>query len=96
MTPPTHPTPPLPPVASAVALALAPVALAVAAAVLTFFGLMHSEGIGIGESPMVALSYLCIAALMAGCSRLSTVPLSAQEIEAEHGDDLVAHSGQGA
>src|ERR1700728_2412770 len=53
---------------------------AVAAAVLTFFGLMHSEAIGIGQSPLVAVSYLCIAALMVGCSRLSTAPMSAHEI----------------
>jgi AGZA family xanthine/uracil permease-like MFS transporter len=62
---------------------------AVAAAVLTFFGLMHSEAIGIGQSPLVAVSYVCIAALMVGCTRLSGAPLTQQEIESQHGDDLV-------
>jgi hypothetical protein len=49
----------------------------------------------IGQSPLVAVSYLCIAALMVGCSRLSTEPMSAHEIEAEHGGDLEP-SGQSA
>ena len=33
-------------------------AFALAGAVLTFFGLMHGEAVGIGQSPMVAFSYL--------------------------------------
>jgi AGZA family xanthine/uracil permease-like MFS transporter len=61
---------------------------AVVAAGLTFFGLMHSEAIGIGQSPMVAVSYLCIAGLMVGCTRLSAAPMSQHEIEAQHGGDL--------
>jgi AGZA family xanthine/uracil permease-like MFS transporter len=67
---------------------------AVGAAVLTFFGLMHSEAIG-GQSPMVAAAYLGIAALMAGCTRLSGAPMTQHEIEAEHGGDLEP-SGQSA
>ena len=39
---------------------------AVAGAVLTFFGFMHSEAIGIGKTPMVALSYLVVAAALYG------------------------------
>jgi AGZA family xanthine/uracil permease-like MFS transporter len=61
---------------------------AVVAAGLTFFGLMHSEAIGIGQSPLVAVSYLCIAGLMVGCTRLSAAPMSQHEIEAQHGGDL--------
>jgi adenine/guanine/hypoxanthine permease len=68
---------------------------AVGAAVLTFFGLMHGEAVGVGQSPLVAVSYVCIAALMAVCSRLSTVPLTQHQIEAEHGGDLEPH-GQSA
>jgi adenine/guanine/hypoxanthine permease len=37
-------------------------AFALAGAVLTFFGLMHSEAIGIGMTPGVALSYAIVAA----------------------------------
>lgn len=61
---------------------------AVGAAILTFFGLMHSEGIGVGESPLVAIAYLCVAGLMLLCTRLSAVPMTQHEIEAEHGGDL--------
>jgi AGZA family xanthine/uracil permease-like MFS transporter len=61
---------------------------AVGAAILTFFGLMHSEGIGIGQSPLMSVSYLCIGALMLACTRLSAVPMTSHEIEAEHGGDL--------
>src|ERR1700691_4129243 len=64
-------------------------AFALAGAILTFFGFMHSEAIGIGQSPLIAVSYVCIAALMVGCSRLSGAPLTQQEIEAQHGDDLL-------
>ena len=39
-------------------------AFALAGAVLTFFGFMHGERIGIGQTPLVALSYLVVAALM--------------------------------
>ncbi|MGD9983845.1 MAG: hypothetical protein AB7S51_06770 [Porticoccaceae bacterium] len=37
--------------------------------VLTFFGFMHGEAIGIGESPSVALAYLIVAAVLYGCAR---------------------------
>jgi adenine/guanine/hypoxanthine permease len=60
----------------------------VAAAVLSFFGLMHSEGIGIGESPLMSASYLCVAVLMVVCTKLNAVPMTQHEIEAEHGGDL--------
>ena len=41
-------------------------------AVLTFFGFMHGEAIGIGQSPFVALSYLIVAAILLGCARSAT------------------------
>ena len=61
---------------------------AVAAAVLTFFGLMHSEAIGIGQAPLLAVTYVCVAALMIACTRMHTAPLTQHEIESEHGGDL--------
>jgi AGZA family xanthine/uracil permease-like MFS transporter len=61
---------------------------AIAAAILSFFGLMHSEAIGIGASPLLAITYVCIAGLLVFCTRLSNAPLSQHEIEAEHGGDL--------
>jgi AGZA family xanthine/uracil permease-like MFS transporter len=42
---------------------------ALAGAVLTFFGFMHGERIGIGQTPMVALSYLIVSVVMFTCRR---------------------------
>jgi AGZA family xanthine/uracil permease-like MFS transporter len=42
---------------------------ALAGAIMTFFGFMHGEKIGIGESPVVASSYLIIAVVLASCAR---------------------------
>jgi adenine/guanine/hypoxanthine permease len=39
---------------------------------LTFFGFMHGEQIGIGQSPVMALSYLAIAAVLMGCAKFAT------------------------
>jgi len=44
-------------------------AFAVAGAVLTFFGFMHSEAIGIGKMPLVALSYLGVAVILFACAK---------------------------
>lgn len=46
-------------------------AFATAGAVLTFFGLMHGERIGVAQSPAVAGGYLLMAAFLAGCARWS-------------------------
>jgi AGZA family xanthine/uracil permease-like MFS transporter len=44
-------------------------AFALAGAVLTFFGFMHGEAIGIAQSPLVAASYLIIAGLLLVCAK---------------------------
>jgi AGZA family xanthine/uracil permease-like MFS transporter len=44
-------------------------AFAAAGAVLTFFGLMHSEAIGVAKMPLVSLSYLAVAAILYVCAR---------------------------
>ena len=53
-------------------------AFAVAGAVLTFFGLMHGEAVGVGESLPVAASYLMLAALLFGMTRAHPMPMEAQ------------------
>jgi AGZA family xanthine/uracil permease-like MFS transporter len=58
---------------------------ALAGAVLTFFGLMHGEQVGFAESPLLALAYLCVAAMMLWCARLSFVP---QMQVAAHGEEM--------
>jgi len=42
---------------------------AVAGAILTFFGFMHSEAIGIAKMPLVAIAYLGVAAVLYGCAK---------------------------
>jgi AGZA family xanthine/uracil permease-like MFS transporter len=46
---------------------------ALAGAVLTFFGFMHGEAIGIAQTPLVAVSYLIVAAVLLGCAKSATV-----------------------
>jgi AGZA family xanthine/uracil permease-like MFS transporter len=43
-------------------------------AVLTFFGLMHGERVGFGQSPAVAASYLMVALFLAGCAKFTPAP----------------------
>ncbi|MGV8835445.1 hypothetical protein [Cellvibrio sp.] len=52
-------------------------AFACASAVLTFFGLMHGEAIGIAESPTVAFAYLAVAGVLFACAKFSVVSTKA-------------------
>jgi adenine/guanine/hypoxanthine permease len=47
---------------------------ATAGAALTFFGFMHGEAIGFGQTPLVAISYLAVAAFLVGCAKFAAVP----------------------
>ena len=58
-------------------------AFALAAAAMTFFGLIHGDGVGIGRSPEVAIGYLGIAAILLGCARYAMVtpqPVGSHEV----------------
>jgi AGZA family xanthine/uracil permease-like MFS transporter len=46
---------------------------ALAGAALTFFGFMHGEAIGFGQTPLVALSYLIVATILMGCAKAAMV-----------------------
>ena len=59
-------------------------AFSLAAAVLTFFGFMHGEAIGLGQSPLVAIGYLGIAGLLFGCAKYATVAPKLSEISERH------------
>ena len=67
---------------------------AVAGAVLTVFGFMHAEAIGIGKSPLLALSYLGVAAILLGCHRFAAHAkpdddaLPSHRNEAQHSADV--------
>ena len=41
--------------------------------VMTFFGLMHGEMIGINQTPVVAVSYFMVAAVLVVCAKYATV-----------------------
>ncbi len=46
---------------------------ALAGATLTFFGFMHGERIGLGQSPLVALSYFIVSGILLSCARFALV-----------------------
>ena len=56
-------------------------AFALAGAVLTFFGFMHGEAVGIAVTPVVAIAYLIVAVFLFGLSR---VPVGALDRTAPH------------
>lgn len=58
-------------------------AFALAGSVLTFFGFMHGEAIGFGESPIMALSYLTVSGVLFACAKLAKV--APKPAEVEHG-----------
>ena len=66
-------------------------AFALAGAALTFFGFMHGEAIGIGQSPTVAVAYLGVAAILFGCAKYAVVTPKTAE---SHDMHEAAHSGQ--
>jgi AGZA family xanthine/uracil permease-like MFS transporter len=45
---------------------------ALAGAILTFFGLMHGQQIGVAVSPWVAASYLVVTVFLVGCAKFAT------------------------
>lgn len=66
-------------------------AFAVAGALLTFFGFMHGERIGVGQSLSVAVSYLGFAAVLLACAKLAVVaPKPAEHHEAGSPQGAVA------
>jgi AGZA family xanthine/uracil permease-like MFS transporter len=56
-------------------------AFALAGAVLTFFGLMHGESVGIGQTPAVAASYLLMTVFLFGVARYGIKRPAAVAIE---------------
>ena len=54
---------------------------ALAGAIMTFFGFMHGHQIGIAHDPTVALSYLVIAVIFAGCAKLVVVEPAREALE---------------
>ena len=59
-------------------------AFALAGAIFTFFGLIHAEAIGIGQTPQVAVSYLIVSALLMAVAKLGKVAPAPAETVHEH------------
>jgi adenine/guanine/hypoxanthine permease len=59
---------------------------AMAGAALAFFGFIHGEKIGFGQSPVVALSYLAVAVVLLVCSKFSVPVLSGIKISETHAE----------
>jgi AGZA family xanthine/uracil permease-like MFS transporter len=55
-----------------------------AAAVLTFFGFMHGEAIGVGQSPVMAVAYLGVGGILLGCAKFA--PATAAVPAHAHGE----------
>src|SRR5581483_1425454 len=53
---------------------------AFAGSVLTFFGFMHGEKIGIAQTPVVAVSYLIVAGVLISCAKMATAKASDAEL----------------
>jgi adenine/guanine/hypoxanthine permease len=62
---------------------------ALAGAVLTFFGFMHAEAIGVGKTPLVALSYLAVSVGLFACARYAAFVPHAHA----HAEDDRLHGG---
>ena len=52
-----------------------------AGAVLSFFGFIHGEKIGLAQTPAVSVSYLAVAAVLVYCAKFALVAPKAAEIE---------------
>lgn len=62
-------------------------AFALAGSVLTFFGFIHGEAIGVGQTPLVASSYLAVAVLLFACAKFAvpaSKPAEMPQLEVEH------------
>jgi AGZA family xanthine/uracil permease-like MFS transporter len=59
---------------------------ALVGAILTFFGFMHGEHVGFGQTPTVAFSYLIVAAMLLTCAKYAVMAPKPQEhVDEEHG-----------
>jgi AGZA family xanthine/uracil permease-like MFS transporter len=55
--------------------------------VLTFFGFIHGEAIGVGQSLTVAVSYLIVAGVLGWVAKFGTFSAPVPEMHHEEGID---------
>jgi AGZA family xanthine/uracil permease-like MFS transporter len=56
---------------------------ALAGAILTFFGFMHGERIGLGQTPVVAASYVAVSIILFSCGKYTVLAPKPVESAAE-------------
>jgi AGZA family xanthine/uracil permease-like MFS transporter len=61
-----------------------------AGALLTFFGFMHGEAIGFGQTPTVAIAYLAVAGILLACSKVATTAAAPSSLVLEHAEHAPA------
>jgi AGZA family xanthine/uracil permease-like MFS transporter len=61
---------------------------AAAGAVLTFFGLMHGEAVGFGQTPTVVVAYVMVAGVLLGCYQFGHAPAPVSNPEHEDAHDV--------
>ena len=60
---------------------------------LTFFGFMHGEAIGIAQTPTVAVSYLAVGGILLACSKLA---VTSPQLVGHHEEEEHEHHGMPA
>jgi AGZA family xanthine/uracil permease-like MFS transporter len=65
-------------------------AFAAGGAVLTFFGFMHGERIGVAQSPVIAMSYLVVSVILVACAKLVVVPAAQPVVHEPEGAHATA------
>ena len=70
-------------------------AFSLVGAVLTYFGFMHGERIGIGQTPVVAVSYLAVSVILMACAKFAVVAPAPAE-ESLHGHEEAPATGLAA
>ncbi|MEO6094442.1 MAG: regulator [Fibrobacteria bacterium] len=64
---------------------------AAAGGVLTFFGLMHGEAVGVMQNPTVMFAYFAVALVLLACGRFAVkAPMPVEEEQVEHKELLAA------
>jgi AGZA family xanthine/uracil permease-like MFS transporter len=63
-------------------------AFAFAGGVLTFFGLMHGEAIGINQTPTVAASYLIVGCILLATAKFAVVSPALETVRVEENDEM--------
>jgi adenine/guanine/hypoxanthine permease len=67
----------------------------VAGGVMTFFGFMHGEAIGINQTPGVAAAYIAVAAILFACASFSNVTVVEPEHENEDEEEVSVSALEG-